>query len=79
MSSTINLWALLEGEAISPEDFVELRKMRQPRPADYVVQNPELKDMCAECGDPYFMELAVIRTWNPITISCPNCYGITIS
>lgn len=62
------------GDPISPEEFVELRKMRKPRADDYVVQQPNLKDMCMECGEYYAIELAIINGWNPITICCPKHY-----
>ena len=67
------------GDPISPEEYIELRKMRHPRPADYVVQQPNVKDMCTECGEYYVIELAIIATWNPITLVCPKHYGISAS
>ena len=65
------------GDPISPEEFIELRKFRKPRDADYVIKSPNVKDMCPKCGEFYPIEIAIIDTWNPITICCPKHYGIT--
>ena len=72
------LYDIQNGDPISPEEFIELRKLRHPRPADYVVQQPHVTDLC-QCGSQYPIELAVINSWNPMTLVCPDCYGIAAS
>lgn len=71
------LYDVQNGDPISPEEFVELRKLRHPRPADYVVQQPNVTDICFKCSAEYPIELAVIDAWNPMALVCPDCYGIT--
>ena len=78
MGETMSImYDVANGDPISPEEFVELRKMREPRAADYVVQQPHVTDTCSSCLSVYPVELAVINSWKPITIVCPDCYGIT--
>lgn len=78
MGEAMNLLQdVANGDPISPEEFVELRKMRYPRPADYVVAQPHVTDTCSSCLSVYPIELAVINSWKPMTIVCPDCHGIT--
>ena len=71
------LYDISQGDPISPEEFVELMKMRKPRSADYEVKQPHVQDTCSQCLNVYPIELAVISSWNPMTLTCPECYGIT--
>ena len=63
----------VNGDPISPEEFIMLRKMRKPRDADYVVESPHVKDKCLQCQEFYPIELAVIVEWKPMVIVCPDC------
>ena len=61
-------------DPMNVEDFVELVKMKKPRPDDYVVRFPYIGTQCTGCGEMYVVELGVLISIESREMVCPDCW-----